>query len=858
MSRAFPASAHTSAASFEEALALSGGGSIAGYELVYETYGRLDGHASNAVLVCPALNAAHRVTGLDADGVDGWWSSMVGPGKPIDTNRFFVIGICNLGSCFGSTGPTSPHPADGLPYGSRFPELTVEDWVDAQARLLDRLGIAKLAAVVGGSLGGMQALCWATRHPHRVRECIAIATCARLSAQNIGFNEVARRAIQSDPAFHGGDYLRQGTAPRDGLAVARMLGRLTYVTAETLERRHGRQRVEGLVDASGQAPFEVARTLRQRADDFCEYYDANTYLLITRALDLFDLTDVDGDLARGLAPASARFLLVSFTSDWRFPSSRTRELADALRQNGQQFEWHDIDAPNGHDAFLQRDPAYHRVVRECFERIWRAIDAGVAGDVGAGADWDVSIALCPFERDDVGLQVMTAAGVADLEAPGEWLDLLIEGDARALSPAQLSATAQARWGESAFAEFVDDLVRQGIVTLHAADAARPAIEYFQDSVGSDRAIARAWLRWPDGECSEGWGRGASAAVAAGRALGEAVERHAFSSPPAGHLARGRDVPDREPDRAFIAHTDAQYQEPGFPLRPFSLDDERRWLRTTCLASGAPRWMPADAVHPAAALEPALRALRCAAGTSSGFACAPSLDAAIDHALHELVERDAFMRHWLAQRGGIGLRRDGLPDSAVSLVRELEDAGCDVHLQCLTRGIAPVWMAFVQHERLGFTCTGAASASDGADALDRALAEAHATAMARVAVPDLDEPTVDPAAADGPADHARLYAHRRYFQRADALRHCERADRFDRVLAQCDPTVSPRVLLAARGSGASLIDFSERARAFDADGTALRTVRVIVPDLMPLTFGARLLPLSFGSAERGAYFPHPFA
>lgn len=372
---AAPVLVHASRAHFHASLALASGNAISDYTLVYETHGELDQDGGNAVLVCHALNASHHVSGQDQQERAGWWDAMVGPGRPVDTGRFFVICINNLGSCFGSTGPASAHPADGEPWGARFPQLCVEDWVDAQARLLDRLNIRTLAAVIGGSLGGMQALSWANRYPERVRHCVAIATCARLSAQNLGFNEVARRAIESDPDFHAGDYLRHGTMPRAGLAVARMLGHLTYVSAQALDQRFGRRRSAGGIAARESAEFDVARALRRQADAFCDSYDANTYLLVTRALDRFDLADPQGDLARGLAPATARFLLVSFTSDWRFPSSRSIELADALRRAGRDVELRDLDAPNGHDAFLQEYAAYHAVVRNYFDCIETAIEA---------------------------------------------------------------------------------------------------------------------------------------------------------------------------------------------------------------------------------------------------------------------------------------------------------------------------------------------------------------------------------------------------------------------------------------------------------------------------------------------------
>jgi homoserine O-acetyltransferase len=357
---------------FEEPLALASGAQLAGYELCYETYGTLNAARSNAVLVCHALNASHHVAGTYAGEPRslGWWDNMVGPGKPIDTRRFFVVGVNNPGSCFGSTGPMSPDPATGRPYGARFPVITVEDWVDAQARLADRLGIARWAAVAGGSLGGMQALSWSIRYPARIGRCVAIATAPRLSAQNIAFNDVARSAIRSDPDFHGGDYYGHGVVPRRGLSVARMIGHITYLSGDDMTERFGRSlRNDDYAFGYG-AEFEVESYLRHQGDKFSQYFDANTYLLITRALDYFDPARAhDGDLVRALAPAQARFLLVSFSTDWRFAPQRAREIVAALIANGREVAYAEIDAPHGHDAFLLEDPRYHRVMAAYFDRI---------------------------------------------------------------------------------------------------------------------------------------------------------------------------------------------------------------------------------------------------------------------------------------------------------------------------------------------------------------------------------------------------------------------------------------------------------------------------------------------------------
>jgi homoserine O-acetyltransferase len=371
---------------FSEPLPLRSGAVLADYSLVYETYGQLNANASNAVLVCHALNASHHVAGIDEHGQAGWWDNLVGPGKALDTDRFFVIGVNNPGSCFGSTGPMHVNPATGRVYGADFPVVTVEDWVDAQARLVDALGIRQLAAVLGGSLGGMQALAWTLRHPERVRHCIAVATAPNLSAQNIAFNEVARRAIVTDPDFHGGHFYEHGVVPKRGLRVARMIGHITYLSDDAMEVKFGRRmrsahealpvggRGEDALDfaySTQEIEFQIESYLRYQGDKFSEYFDANTYLLITRALDYFDpARDFGGDLARAFAGArNHRFLVVSFSTDWRFSPARSRELVKALVDNRIAVSYAEIDAPHGHDAFLLDDPRYHAVMRGYFERV---------------------------------------------------------------------------------------------------------------------------------------------------------------------------------------------------------------------------------------------------------------------------------------------------------------------------------------------------------------------------------------------------------------------------------------------------------------------------------------------------------
>lgn len=361
---------------FDEPLPLISGQVLPRYELAVETYGALNQERSNAILICHALNASHHVAGMRRDNPAevGWWDNMVGPGKAVDTDRFFVIGVNNIGSCFGSTGPASINPDTGKPWAAAFPMLTVEDCVAAQTRLVDYFGIKKLAAVMGGSLGGMQALSWAITCPERVGHCIVIASTARLSAQNIGFNEVARRSIISDPEFHGGDYYAYNTVPRNGLAVARMVGHITYLSDTDMAKKFGRtQRAPaagGKFHYGYGVEFEVESYLRYQGEKFSDYFDANTYLLTTRALDYFDpARNYGGDLAQAFEAVSADFLLVSFTTDWRFPPARSREMVRALLKNKRPVTYAEINAPHGHDAFLLDDRRYHAVVQGYYDRL---------------------------------------------------------------------------------------------------------------------------------------------------------------------------------------------------------------------------------------------------------------------------------------------------------------------------------------------------------------------------------------------------------------------------------------------------------------------------------------------------------
>ncbi len=394
---------------FEEALPLQSGASLRAYDLSYETYGSLNADRSNAVLICHALNASHHVAGVyeGQPKSEGWWDTMIGPGKPVDTDHFFVIGVNNLGSCFGSTGPMQTNPDTGKIYGADFPVVTVQDWVDAQARLMDALGVQTLAAVMGGSLGGMQALSWTLQHPNRVRHAVVVASAPNLTAENIAFNEVARRAIVTDPDFCEGHYAEHGVLPKRGLRIARMIGHITYLSDDVMNEKFGRKQAPTLVasrttlppegalrlqpgKAGSAAPagrgnanalqatpfkystqeieFQIESYLRYQGDKFSEYFDANTYLLITRALDYFDpAAACGGDLSAALKHATAQFLLVSFTTDWRFAPARSREIVKALLDNQIDVSYAEIDAPHGHDAFLLEDPRYMGVVRSYFQ-----------------------------------------------------------------------------------------------------------------------------------------------------------------------------------------------------------------------------------------------------------------------------------------------------------------------------------------------------------------------------------------------------------------------------------------------------------------------------------------------------------
>lgn len=358
---------------FNEPLALACGRTLPAYDLMVETYGELNASRSNAVLICHALSGHHHAAGYHSleDRKPGWWDSCIGPGKPIDTRKFFVVALNNLGGCNGSTGPSSPNPDTGRAYGADFPVLTVEDWVNSQARLANRLGIAQWAAVIGGSLGGMQALQWTISYPERIRHCLAIASAPKLSAENIAFNEVARQAILSDPDFHAGHFQEKGVIPKRGLMLARMVGHITYLSDEAMGEKFGRElKTDQLNYDFHSVEFQVESYLRYQGEEFSGRFDANTYLLMTKALDYFDPAHAHGgDLAKTLAGVQARFLIVSFTTDWRFSPARSKEIVNALMAARKDVSYLEVDAPQGHDAFLIPIPRYLQAFSHYMTRI---------------------------------------------------------------------------------------------------------------------------------------------------------------------------------------------------------------------------------------------------------------------------------------------------------------------------------------------------------------------------------------------------------------------------------------------------------------------------------------------------------
>lgn len=380
---------------FDEPLTLRSGKVLPAYDLVVETYGELNAQKSNAILICHALSGDHHAAGYhDAnDKKPGWWDSCIGPGKAIDTNVFFVVSLNNLGGCSGSTGPTSLNPETNKPYGPDFPVVTVRDWVASQVLLMDRLGIPKWAAVIGGSLGGMQVLRWAISYPERLHHAIAIAAAPKLSAQNIAFNEVARQSITHDPNFHNGRYLEHGTSPKQGLMLARMVGHITYLSDSAMRAKFGktisdfeqqatnfgRDLRSGKLSFGFNVDFQVESYLHYQGERFSENFDANTYLLMTKALDYFDPSvDFDGDLSRAFEKTNCKFLIMSFSTDWRFPPERSRELVQHLLKAGREVSYLEIEADQGHDAFLMPIPRYSSALSSYLKRVQREVNANAS------------------------------------------------------------------------------------------------------------------------------------------------------------------------------------------------------------------------------------------------------------------------------------------------------------------------------------------------------------------------------------------------------------------------------------------------------------------------------------------------
>lgn len=365
---------------FSEPLELSSGKWLPSYDLMVETYGTLNDDKSNAVLICHALSGHHHAAGYhtEQDKKPGWWDSAIGPGKPIDTNIFFVVAVNNLGGCHGSTGPTSIDTETGKPYGPDFPVVTVRDWVNSQAKLSDRLGIKRWAAVVGGSLGGMQAMQWAIDYPDRLAHALVIASASKLTAQNIAFNEVARQAITKDPEFHDGRYYDHESLPRTGLSLARMIAHITYLSDDGMAEKFGRSMRTGELSFDFNTQFQVESYLQYQGEKFSTTFDANTYLLMTKALDYFDpAAEHSNDLAKALSNARCGFLVVSFTTDWRFAPERSREITDALVAADKNVSYAEIESDHGHDAFLIDSPRYTAVFRAYMKRVSNELNLGV-------------------------------------------------------------------------------------------------------------------------------------------------------------------------------------------------------------------------------------------------------------------------------------------------------------------------------------------------------------------------------------------------------------------------------------------------------------------------------------------------
>ena len=354
---------------------LKSGDELPGFKLVYETYGKLNTERSNAVLICHALSGHHHAAGVHSedDKKPGWWDSCIGPNKPIDTNKFFVVSLNNLGGCHGSTGPIDINPETGETYGSKFPAVSVDDWVSSQVMLTDHLGIKKYVAVIGGSLGGMQAMQWAIDYPNRLSNAIVIAAAPKLSAQNIAFNEIARHAIESDPEFHNGNYIASKTKPTQGLMIARMIGHVTYLSDDGMGTKFGRE-LQNHIEGE-ESEFQIQSYLHHQGEVFSQNFDANTYVLMTKALDYFDPSEkFDNDLTKTLAPALCNFLVISFTSDWRFPVDRSREIVKALVAANKNVSAAEIESTHGHDSFLLPIARYFNTLSAFMNRTFQELN----------------------------------------------------------------------------------------------------------------------------------------------------------------------------------------------------------------------------------------------------------------------------------------------------------------------------------------------------------------------------------------------------------------------------------------------------------------------------------------------------
>ena len=367
----------------DKPLTLACGFVLPSHELMVETYGTLNADNSNAILICHALSGNHHAAGFyEGDEKPGWWDSYIGPGKPMDTNRFFIVSLTNIGSCFGSTGPTTINPETGKVWGADFPALRARDWVESQKLLMEKLEIECWAAVIGGSLGGMQAMRWALEYPDKLANSIVIASSMKLSAQNIAFNEIARRAIKSDPDFHDGHYLHHNTLPKHGLALARMIGHVTYLSDELMGQKFGRELRSGTFSQGEAAPieFQIESYLNYQGDKFSSDFDANSYILITKMLDYFDLSrEYQNNSVGAFSHAKCDFLVVSFSSDWRFSPERSREITDALIAAGKNVSYAEIESDLGHDAFLLPNPRYEKVLGNYLSRVADKFEAESKG-----------------------------------------------------------------------------------------------------------------------------------------------------------------------------------------------------------------------------------------------------------------------------------------------------------------------------------------------------------------------------------------------------------------------------------------------------------------------------------------------